>query len=336
MRVPLARAVFATALLVPWAAWAADATDLRTASLNWVRRSGTEVCPGPAVVARAIERRLGHPVFVPPSRADLAVEAYVEHAETGWHVAISLSGAEETVGQRDLFDQEASCDHVTESAVLAIALMIDPDAVLGPEPPASVAPVPTPEAVADRPSAPPPAPSVRWHGSVEIASGIATGLLPELAPGLFARGRAALPSRQWALELEAAYYFEQSVALESAPAKQARFAIFYGGVSFCWLPELAPGIGALACAGADVGTIAASGRGFSIPQPQRQTLLFNVVAKGRLSFRVTDRWMLLAGGDAFVPLWRDRFQAKPSGTDTDIFRLPALAGAFELGISLEF
>jgi hypothetical protein len=148
-----------------------------------------------------------------------------------------------------------------------------------------------------------------------------------------------LPSRVWALELEGAYFFEQSVIVQQRAAgnEQANFALLYGGLSFCWLPELAPSVGALACGGADVGAIASSASGFDSSQTMTQSLLLNLVGKGGLSFRVGERWLLLVGGDVFVPLWRSRFQANPGNIgNQDVFRLPVIAGAFELGIALEF
>jgi hypothetical protein len=243
------------------------------------------------------------------------------------------------VGHRDLVDQEASCDHVAESAVLAIAIMIDPDAVLRPEPPPPAPPPAPAEPVAERPSTPPPAPSPPWHGAAEIAGGVGTGLLPEIAPGIFARGRVSLPSGRWAFEVEGAYFFQQTVTVQPrVPVTEtAQFSVLYGGLSFCWLPALAPAIGVIACGGADVGAIEASGYGFDIPQPLKQSLLLDLVAKGRLSFRVVERWLLLVGGDLFVPLRRDQFLASPGGLSNQVvFETPVVAGAFEVGIALEF
>jgi len=296
------------------------------------------MCPGPSVMARAVEKRLGHPVFVPPARADLSVEAYVERGDAGWRVDITLSSADQVMGHRDLVDQEASCDRIAESAVLAIALMIDPDAVLRPEPPPPAPPPVPPQPAPERAPTPAPPPSAPWRGAAEVAAGVATGLLPEIAPGIFVRGRATLPSRRWAFELEGAYFFKQSVAVgqREQVIETAEFSAFFGGLSFCWLPELSPAIGVITCGGANVEVIHASASGFEDSQPTQQSLVLNLAAKGRLSFRVAEHWLLLVGADLFIPLSHDSFQANPGGSNQEVFQVPIVAGAFEVGFALEF
>jgi hypothetical protein len=295
-------------------------------------------------MARAIEKRLGRSVFVAPSRAELAIEAYAERvAGPGWHVVISVSSEDGSiVGDREFWSQEPSCAAVADSAALAIALTIDPDAALRPEPPAAPSSAepgpgqakapPSDESVPVPPVVPSPPPS--WRGALEVATGAATGLLPGgFSPGVFVRARALEPSRTIGLELEGAYFFEQQVDVRANTG--AAFSLLYAGASLCALPWGTRRVSGLVCAGADIGSMAVRGYGFADTAPESQNLIVNLAGRARLVFRVQEHWAVLVGGDIFVPLSRDHFDARLGDVTRELFRAAPVAGGFELGVAYE-
>src|SRR5580692_3933573 len=126
----------AAALAAPGTARAADPGP-RSSSLSWVRLAGAEACVGLRDVARAVEKRLGRPVFVAPTRADVAVEGRIERARPsgGWRAVITVSDERGAVrGTRELRTDAADCRALDDSIALALALMIDPDASLSAQP----------------------------------------------------------------------------------------------------------------------------------------------------------------------------------------------------------
>jgi hypothetical protein len=107
-------------------------TPARTSSLSWVELPGAESCGGTVLIANLVEEDLGRHAIVAPAGADLSIEAYVEHpdAAPGWRARIVLrdpGGA--VLDQREITSSEPTCDELRTSTALAIALMIDPDAV---------------------------------------------------------------------------------------------------------------------------------------------------------------------------------------------------------------
>jgi hypothetical protein len=256
----------------------------------------------------------------------MTVEAYVERVEArAWRAIISLSKEDGTaVGHREFWSEEPTCAAVAESASLAIALMIDPDALLRPQTRLEIIP--------SAPVASPPPGT--WRGAVETATGIGAGLLPGFSPGVFVRARAVEPSRTLGIEIDSAYYFEQRAELRQNAG--ASFGLFYAGVSLCGLPWGTPRISALMCAGANVGSMTATGYGFFDTQPKSQHIVVNVAGRGRVAFRVEGPWTILVGGDVLVPFQRDRFEVRLAGVVRELFRPSAVAGVFELGLAYEF
>ena len=71
--------VLAAALLATAApSEGADRGAARTSSLSWIRLPGAERCVSTQDLARDVEQRLGHPIFVSPSEADVSVEGHIE------------------------------------------------------------------------------------------------------------------------------------------------------------------------------------------------------------------------------------------------------------------
>jgi hypothetical protein len=308
------------------------------AALSWVRAPGAEGCPGASEVALRIEQRLGRAVLVAPTRAKLYVEALARPGEGGgFMVQITLYREAGVVGRRDL-DAQDDCKSVAERAALAIALMIDPEA-LEPRPvaaPTPVAPAPAPSQFATKPSAsertasqPPPLRRASpWRGDLEAAFGIATGLVPRLAPGVFLRGRVLPPEFPVAFELGGAYFAETTV--EAEPGKGGTFALFLAGASVCSVTSRAPRIAASGCVGAEMGSIAGAGYGFA-DSPTFHSLVYTLAARGRIWFRPVRGFSLVVGPDFAVPLKRDHFETYDENGTTELFQVAPVNLGFELG-----
>jgi hypothetical protein len=342
LRVTLVRRMTLAGVLSVARFAAADDQAPRPSSLSWVRAEGAESCPPPSAIAKLVEERLGRSVFVSPARAELAVEAYAERAaDSKWHIAISVSKKDgEVAGRRVFWSDESSCTPVAENAALAIALMIDPDAMLRPEQPKGpkiaepvpvvIEPAPAPvAAVPPVPIAPPP-----WRGALEASTGITTGLLPGIAPSVSLRARAIEPSRTWALELEGAYFFAQEAELR--PNSGAALALFYTGLSACASPGAANRVSALLCVGAHAGSMTAQGYGFVVDAPKDQNLVVGVVGRGRMAIRLHEQWTVLIGAHGIVPLKRDYFEARLGAVTQAVFRSSVVAGGVDLGVAYEF
>jgi hypothetical protein len=322
----------------------ADPVRIEPSALSWTRSTGADSCPSGPDVAKAVEARLGRQALVPTAQAELVVEAYVErNAELGFRVVMKLVRGEAVIGRREIETTEPDCSGVVEKAALAIALMIDPETPLTPPPPPQpdAAPMPQPlppkkQAALVTEKASPATTTVTarrpWQGDLELAVGIGTGLMPNLAPGLFARGRAIPPDYPFAVELEGAYFPRQS--LEAEPGKGGKFTLLLAGASLCSRPPRWTRLSGSACAGALVGSIVGEGYGFD-NSPKFQAWAFVLAARGRLWFRPTPGFALLIGPDLQLPLKRDDFTTRRPPETTRLFRMSPVGLGFELGATLE-
>jgi hypothetical protein len=279
-------------------------------------------------MARAVERRLHHEVFVPVTRAELLVEALVEPASgSGFHVLITTSGADGApLGQRELATQEPTCAGIAESAALAIALMIDPEAMLAPpEKPPEPAPAPAPVA----PSPPPPEP---WQGVLEFSGGLAAGLLPHVAPAVSIRAFVAPPALAIAFEAGGTYFVPESVALGGT--SEAKFSLALAEVGLCRPP---PGgaVSLWGCAGVEIGRLGAAGS--NLPNENHyERWVVDLDARGTASYRVAERWLLSVTLGLVVPLARDTFNVGPTASQREVFRMAAVAGEGRFGVGYSF
>lgn len=111
----------------------ANAQEARgvASTLSWTRAAGAEACPTVVQVAAELEGLLGRSVLVDASVADRIVEVSVAPGTDAPFVArIQVSSPTgEVLGLRELAAHEADCSDLLEGASMAIALMIDPDAL---------------------------------------------------------------------------------------------------------------------------------------------------------------------------------------------------------------
>jgi hypothetical protein len=316
------------------------------AALSWVRTDAAAQCPGGPEMASTVEGYLGAGTLVAMSRAALVVEAAIDaRPGGGFRVGIKLVRAQVVIGRRELESDDQDCRRLAEEAALAIALTIDPEATGLPSRPASAEqpnapPIPAPAIPAPElrvaPSSSAPGPAARrperapqaWQGDLELALGLATGIVPRVGPGFALRGRVRAPFVALALQVEGGYFAPKSVEL--ATGKGANFELLFAGLGLCNRPERNAVIRLSGCVGLDFTAVAAGAFGYDKnPQLWAWTLMF--AAQGRLAFRPAPGVALAIGPNVFVPTGRDYFEAvTPTGTD-QLFRMKAVGFGFELG-----
>ncbi len=329
---PVAVALLATAALaraepVPPARPAAPVTS----SLSWVRLPGAEACIGSRALAVAVERRLQHEVFVPASRAAIAVEGRVEPVTTGGKGfrAVILVSDEAGVpqGSREILGASSDCAAMNDDLALVIAVMIDPEAALAPRLPAAKAPRPPPPA--PPPPVPPPPPCVdppSWHVSLEAGGEAMVGLLPGVSGGVLLRTHIE-PPRFWAFELGGVLFPAVSAAQGTVSAS---FQLAEAIALVCPLTLRAFGGTLSACAGVEVGSIRGDSPAVALGFEEG---VFNVALAGRARRRLVGPLMAGAGLGLSVPILRERFLTSPGG---DLFSMAPVAGTVDLSLGIEF
>jgi len=302
----------------------------RTSSLSWVRLPGAEGCIGSRALAVAVERRLHREVFVPPARAAVAFEGRVERtaAPEGFRAVITVSNeAGVVLGTREMRSGAPSCRAMDDDLALVVAVMIDPDAALGPPQPLAPAPAPVappPAWEGALPKAGPAPPS--WRVSLQAGGAAMLGLMPRTSAGVLLRSHVE-PPRFWAFEVG-------GVIFPSVEATQgtvsAGFQIAEGFVSACPLTVRALGAALSACAGVQVGSIRALGTGL-----QAEQALFNVAVEGRVHRRLWGPLVAGVGLGLVAPVLRARF-SYPAQGGAELFSMAPVAGAVDLSLGVEF
>ncbi len=199
-------------------------------ALSWVRGEGAEQCPSGRDLTREVEARVGRALF--DATAERSVEIQVSRESGSYHSNVYVRAADgQAIGRRALESNEASCAPIFQATVLAVALVIDPDAepqgahpnavatfepLAGASPAAPPAPAPPIATVAPAmPRAapregasrsPPPAheePS-RALSTLALRSVLSGSLVPGTSPGL-ALDFSVRPAERWGFSAGALY-----------------------------------------------------------------------------------------------------------------------------------
>ena len=110
-----------------------------------MRGVGTEACPSAEQIASAVRARLGRDPF--SSRAERDIEGSVARVGDHWQARLNVLDSEGAlIGSRDLATEAPDCSVLADAVTLAVALTIDPTALLappavGPSVPASAEPL---------------------------------------------------------------------------------------------------------------------------------------------------------------------------------------------------
>jgi hypothetical protein len=135
-------------------AWAQSGggQDERRVSFTWTLGAGAESCASQAELERRVTARLGRDPFA--VGAPRSLEARVTAKGRGRVAALTLRDRPgNALGERSFESSDASCASLEDAAVLAIALLIDPEAALAPTPPGGGAAAPPGQAGTQAPEA---------------------------------------------------------------------------------------------------------------------------------------------------------------------------------------
>lgn len=161
---------------------------LQHIDLAWVRGVGAEGCIPQSQARAALRTRMRHDPLDPA--ATVSAEVLLTREPAAWRAALTLRTADGVVTlQRDLRDEGATCDTLTEAVLESLSLSLDPSAPApAPEaPPAPAAPAPeVPPPVRRRPRRPASPPAVR----ISLEGDLLVGPLPQ--PGVGLRGHASV------------------------------------------------------------------------------------------------------------------------------------------------
>ncbi len=164
----------------------------------WIRGPGAERCVDDATLADRVSARLGRPSF--SETASRRIEGLVQRDADRWVAHLYARDADgKLTGARNLTSDGVDCAGLDAAVMLAIALVIDPEAALRP-PAAATTPAPPPPpppppdfpppplacpVATPCPPVPPPAPAViRDPFTITGRAVLAGGLLPTTAGGV--------------------------------------------------------------------------------------------------------------------------------------------------------
>jgi hypothetical protein len=196
------RAFFACACAAFALGWPAAAAAAPSARLVYGRAPGAESCPDEAALREAVSARIGYDPFFP--YAPRTVVLTIQGAGDKLTARVELVENEQA-NVRELETAEGSCDELLESAALAIAIAIDPRALVAPassepDPPPST---PAPEAPLEPllpagrpPTAERPRASLPSAGGPRVRAAVGPRLAAGLQPGV-ATGAAAGGALVW-------------------------------------------------------------------------------------------------------------------------------------------
>jgi hypothetical protein len=335
-----ARSILVALGLIGAPAGAGASEAPRTSSLGWVRMPGAEACIGARELALAVELRLGRAALVSPAQAELFIEARVEPAPPGFRARITLSDVRGAVlGTRDLESPDPACRALDEQLALVIALLLDPDAALGPRPP--VAPPPPPQVVIERVAVPvvAPAPPARepWRESISLGPALVAGLLPKIGVAAFLRGE-IVPPRFVPIELGGAVWLNAQADASTAASKGATLSLAYGMLGLCPLVYRTELTTVRGCAEVAVGALRAVGHGFTSSNAagQEQPVAMGSLA-GRVSRRLIGPLEIGVGLGLVVPFTRPRFfYVDAAKNQQELFRIAPVAGVVDASVGLAF
>jgi hypothetical protein len=305
-------------------------------------------CPDRAAFLAAIHARTPRPHLVEDDDGSaislrVAIETAGDLSASGRLELREPDGTEET---RSVTSR--TCAEVTDALALVAAVMLDPEARMGPAPappaPTGTAlppPAPAPPAppVPPSPPQPPPAPrpaplaprATRWHlwGGAEV--GALGGIGPAVAPmgGLF------VDVERNARGLASTARLGVDLATTSSALRTGRHTYEWGGATLRICPAyltLPSSLRFAPCAGFQVGWHRGTTRDVRSPSTHSDLWLAPTLG-GSLEWRASSSVSLELQGGALFPLRQSRFFLAPSST---IFEVPAAAAMGSLGVRVRF
>jgi hypothetical protein len=284
-------------------------------------------------VQRDVARRLGRSPF--GEQADRAVEIVVAHDGTLWKADIALKTSDGvSLGSRSVTSSAPSCESLAAAAALAVALLIDPEAMLRP----AASPAAQEPAAESEPAAPAAVTAAAAErrgpaGALGLKAVGAFGLLPQAAPGLALAGEAALIARL-RLSVSATFLPERAAETELA---EVRFGKSWLAVGPCYVRELQGSWLIAGCASFLLGathTVVAD----PVPVEVGEQLWWGVSGGLRLGWSPLGPFELQLGADLVVPMARrNNLLERPSPQPAALlFRESPVSGLVFFGPGVRF
>jgi hypothetical protein len=327
----------------------AEPIEHGNAALNWSRLPGAEACPDVGELARRVAVQLKRDAFVSPTAATVFVDVTIRPAQPGFRIRILLSSHDQAPpGERELTSSSLDCNDAVDSAALAIALMLDPEALTrsdepGPPPaaaaptPSPPVPIPSPPPSIQTPAKLPPAtttalaPPVRGHARFALGAQGAIDQVPGFGLGVSGGLRLGNRGRTQAIEVGIAYLAPRQVQVRAGAGGQ--FSLVDLGVSHVWSP-LHRGSWVLSVlTSAQAARIFASGFGFTASNRDVGSWMVSGTLEGEADLAVSERWDLMLRIGLGVPLWRDSFEATTAGGTVTILNRTPLFGSLGFGLA---
>jgi len=295
-----------------------------TVRLAWVRGADADGCPDGAWLRDEVTRRLRRDPF--DDDGPRSIEALVERAPSGWRAVLRVRDREGTLlGERTLTREGDRCEPVVEASALAIALAVDPDAVIDDTPRAPAASVRRAQRRPRRPIAPPPPPSPSRPVSFGIQGGVVVGLTPSVAPA-FGFGAAVELSPLWSLR----GHVDLAPTLASDDPRFA-FGFTRATALGCVDPARGASLRLSLCAGASGAVIHAAARDvFALEAGDR--LWLAATAAARVQWSPSPRWYVGLRAEAAIAVLRASYQFSPDASEIYTQPLVSGGGALELGL----
>jgi hypothetical protein len=329
-----------TALVAFCVAGRADAAEAHTSSLSWVELPGAEACGGATSIAKAVEQRLGRVALVSPAQADLSIEGRAERVGSRLRAVLVLrDGSGVQLGSREIESEAVDCSELRETVALAVALMIDPDAVLHPLPPlarpapSALPPTPPPptivvQRVEEAPVAP--SPPVPWQVEPAASVAIGYGFLPSVSVGALV-STTILPPRTWPVEVYGGVWAAQRVAAQASAS--AELTSTFVGLGICPLSARRTELLFVVCAAGQVGVVGSAPTGFLTAHGGSLPTV-HLVADAHLSLSLVRSVVARAGGSLAAALRRSEFVFDNAAGAQTLFDASVLAATADLGLAV--
>lgn len=300
-------------------------------------------CPNAHAFLGAIRARTERARLAAPGDESAVSIAVRIGASPGAPVAGRLEIREPDGTRQERAVESATCDEVAKALALVVALYLDPDATIAPEPPAPPPPPPTPPRRSAEPPPPAPPPPARGY-AVGIGAGAAVGLLGGLAPAVAPLGRlfgevtvarpnegsGGLASR---LRPSARLSFDAATATGDVAAGTQRYFLFAGSLRLCPLDVRAEGTLHLGpCGGLQGGVHRGVSEGVPNARAQDKPWLAPS-ATVHASLSVAERVTVELEAGAVFPLVHTRFFLGP---DVTLWKVPAVTGTANAAMTVWF
>jgi hypothetical protein len=310
------------ALGEPASAPAPPADDLPLA-LSWL---APETCPDADSERAEIRRRVGviDPTHVPEL---VAAEVEIRASAAGAFVLSLRTRVGETAGERSLTGED--CRPLADAAALVLALLINPQASVGPAPPTVTAPPPV-----TAPPAPPADDDATFDQHARFGMGLdavmAFGVLPGPAAGL--AGRGFFRHGRLVVMARAGGFFAKDKPAAVLPGASASYYVLESALTIC--ARTLPGrrLGAMLCLGPAVERLHGSSSGVSSPG-EASAFWACALAEAAGQLRLTRRTRLRLAAEARGLGSRPDFAILGLGT---VYRPAAVSLRGALGVEVLF